>query len=335
MDEAYRAYRATGGGSLHSGRTLRLRAPVGLLLAMVLVAASCGDAPPPERDDPNNWSINNEAADMGPPSSRDAGASSADDAEIDYDEEPELDLGADARLDLLTERPWREQLEGDWYAIVAHQKLPETVGEVVALRFEDDGEVRVERASSREGDWEWLPNGRVHVYGLSVDGDDEASEFLLEPVVRDGRMVALLSESYMGKSLRFEPRGESVVEPGALSGLWRSTERVTDYREREFYLAMQVQGPRAEYGVVRNGVFVVRSAHEIGAMTFDTGQTFWFFEPPTSRGVPSLAGEVVVTPSTRDSDDVAVYAPLRVDDTYEMTDTPIFQSVLLEPVLSF
>ena len=198
-----------------------------------------------------------------------------------------------------------------FYGVLRVTNEPAITGSMIKVDLKEDMSVAIGFRGEVTGSWEIFNDDRVRLYDLMRgDQPNQPPEFVLEADMQDDEVSGL--EIYMPQGpdgepymVRYEPLGTPDFGLDEVRGNWQSEQTFTGQNGESLRLAVRILGDQAGYGVY-NGAYVEFSSGTARLLTYETGETFWFIDPP-SAGDPkwALGGQII----ENDQGELTLYAP--------------------------
>lgn len=320
------------------------------LAAMVFAMAACGSED--GADSNNDWGVGEDVAfadaDAGPDDGDDADhGNNGDDGDADREDADPADADlvdadpSDADPQPDSGDPDEEvpfTVEGmssaPWYGVSRFTVDPAITGAVYKINFREDMTVAIGFYEEVTGKWEIFGEDRVRLYDLERDGQpNQPPSFAFDVDTQDDNARGLelyLPDGPGGSAyvLRLERLATPDLSISEVQGRWQSEQSFTDQNDNSYRMALRMQPGYLGYGIY-NGAYIEYSDGAARIITYDTGETFWFIEPPNA-GDPkhALAGEIMAD----DNGEWQVYVPRNTNPGEEPAE---FDALLMEHVEAF
>lgn len=219
-----------------------------------------------------------------------------------------------------------------WYGVTPLTSDPAVTGSMFKVDFHADMTVTVGFRGEVSGKWEIFGDDRLRLFELEqADGQpNEPTQLVLDADLSgdnlDGLELLIPRQNQPPYLLRFEQLGDADVTVDDLDGKWQSDDTFPGENGDMYWLVVRVMGDYAGYGFYNGGAYVEFAGGDAHTITYDSGETFWFYEPPTTGDPkPALCGELVVDAAG----EMTLYAPRQSNPGQTPEE---FEAVAMHPV---
>lgn len=228
-----------------------------------------------------------------------------------------------------------------WYGVFRVAETPGIVGSTQEITFKPNKRVELGFRGGVTGKWEIFSSRTIRLYDLTKQNGqpNTPTEYTLDPVFENGYLEALQLYTPSRQREKVDPHlvrwrqlgGPTDVAYSTIVGRWQSKKTFTNRNGQRFRIGVRVeQGGEIAYVVVVSTGVTEYSRGEGRIVTYGTGQTMWFIDPPeTGREEAPFAGEIRMS-----NNRPVLYAPRFVNEDGK-PGAESYESVELERVMRF